>query len=81
MNEIRNCLFCTIDDSNQCVRIDQVADSGNEQRKTITAMTVVFSLGNDAKASEPLKFDEPLPVDVENDRLKQEVSKLMIAHY
>ena len=81
MSEVRNGLFCTIDDSQKCVRINQVADCGNEQRKTINGMTVVFSHEDAARASEQLIFDEPLPVNVRNDTLSQEVSKLMIAHY
>ncbi len=81
MNENKNCLICTIDDSNKCVRINQVADCGNKYRESITAMTVVFISENIRRASEPLKLVEPLSLDVGDDRLKQEVSKLVIARY
>ena len=81
MNEIRNHLFCTIDNLNKCVRINQIADCGSEQCERITMITVVFPNDNIRRASEQLNLDEPLPLDVGKDRLKQEVSKRMIAHY
>ena len=81
MNEIRNFLFCTIDDLNKCVRISQVADCGSEQCERITMITVVFPNDNIRRASEQLNLDDPLPLDVSKDRLKLEVSKLVIAHY
>ena len=81
MNEIRNHLFCTIDNLNKCVRINQIADCGSEQCERITMITVVFPNDNIRRASEQLNLDEPLPLDVGKDRLKQEVSKRMIAYY
>ena len=81
MNEIRNHLFCTIDNLNKCVRINQIADCGSEQCERITMITVVFPNDNIRRASEQLNLDEPLPLDVSKDRLKLEVSKLVIAHY
>jgi len=81
MNENKNGIICTIDDTKKCVRIDQVADCGNEQCEMITTMIVKFSNGNLRMVSAQLFFDEPLPLCVSEDRLKQEVSKLVIAHY
>ena len=78
MNRNKNSLFCIIDDSNQCVRINQVAEVGTEESPKIKYLSVIHA-GN--KEAEQLALAEPIPVNVKSEQLRQIVSKIMIARY